>query len=75
MAEQSHKSLHGLLEILNRLQANEHINIPTNVLDAIRTEIAKKQVDPSTYQIKLILRKLDMVKYYEYIPYILQLIY
>jgi hypothetical protein len=61
-------------EIINRLQAKECIIIPQHVLESIRFEIKKRNIQPSPYQIRHILRDLDLREYYENIPYILQLI-
>uniref|UniRef100_A0A6C0CCI0 DNA-directed RNA polymerase n=1 Tax=viral metagenome TaxID=1070528 RepID=A0A6C0CCI0_9ZZZZ len=71
MTEPSYKTLDELLGILNRLQAKEHFDIPQNVIDTIRFEIDKQQLDPTAHNVRKILRDQNLRKHYEHIPYIL----
>jgi hypothetical protein len=61
-------------EILSQFQAKETTQIPSHVIDAIRARIKKERINDISkinYQkMREILRKLELNKYFEHIPYI-----
>lgn len=73
----AYKRINHLTEILSQLQAKESTDIPQKVFDAIKRELKKRKInkdDLDIFKLRRVLKKLNYRKYYEHVPYILQII-
>lgn len=63
-----------LNEWLLQFQAKETTNIPNEVIEQLRSEFRKQKIknikDITNAKVKALLKKLNMSKYYEHVPYI-----
>jgi hypothetical protein len=63
---------------LNQIQGKEHVEIPQNIIDSLILEIKKERIkniaNINISQTKRLLKKLGYSKYYEHIPYIINMI-
>lgn len=70
----SYKRDNHFNEWILQLQAQEQTNIPDEVIDKLRMEFKKQkikklsEINPS--KVRIFLKKLDLNKYYEHVPYI-----
>lgn len=70
----AYKKINHFNEWLAQFQAKETTDIPPDVYDSIRIELKKENIDPLTVKQKKIretLKKLNLNKYYEHVPHIL----
>ena len=70
----AYKKINHFNEWLAQFQAKETTDIPPEVYDSIRTELKKENINPLTVKQKKIrdtLKKLNLNKYYEHVPHIL----
>ena len=68
------KRSNHLNELLSQIQAKESTEIPKEIYNKITTEIQKKRLniaELNNNQMRTILRKLKLHKYYEHIPHII----
>jgi hypothetical protein len=73
----AYKRINHLTEILSQLQAKETTDIPSKVFENILRELKKRKIDKydlDIFKLRRILKKLNYRKYYEHVPYILQII-
>jgi len=73
----AYKRINHLTEILSQLQAKESTDIPPRVFESIHREIKKRKIckfDLDIFKLRRILKKLNLRKYYEHVPHILQII-
>lgn len=73
----AYKRINHLTEILSQLQAKESTDIPPKIFDSILREIKKRKIDKNDldiFRLRRILKKLSLIKYYEHVPHILQII-
>jgi len=73
----AYKRINHLTEILSQLQAKETTDIPLDVFECIYAELKKRNKnknDLDIFSLRRILKQLDLRKYYEHIPHILQII-
>src|SRR5690606_34979796 len=73
----AYKRINHLTEILSQLQAKETTDIPIGVFDSIYEELKKRNKDKNDldiFSLRKILKQLNLRKYYEHIPHILQII-
>jgi hypothetical protein len=73
----AYKRINHLTEILSQLQAKESTDIPKRVFESVYRELRirntrKESVD--LFKLRRILKKLNLRKYYEHVPHILQII-
>ena len=70
----SYKRENHFNEWLSQFQAQEMTNIPTEVIDQLRSELKKMKIknleDITHAKIRGLLKKLRLNKYYEHVPYI-----
>ena len=70
----SYKRENHFNEWLSQFQAQETTNIPTEVIEQLRSELKKikvKNVEEITHaRVRGLLKKLKLNKYYEHVPYI-----
>ena len=70
----SYKRENHFNEWLSQFQAQEMTNIPTEVIDQLRSELIKMKIknleDITHAKIRGLLKKLRLNKYYEHVPYI-----
>lgn len=70
----SYKRDNHFNEWLLQFQAQETTNIPNEVIDQLRSEFRKQKIknikDITHTKVKSLLKKLNMSKYYEHVPYI-----
>ena len=73
----AYKRINHLTEILSQLQAKESTDIPPKVFETILRELKKRKInknDLDLFRLRRILKKLDLRKYYEHVPHMLQII-
>lgn len=73
----AYKRINHLTEILSQLQAKESTDIPQKVYDSIFKELKKRKINKNElemFKLRRILKKLELRKYYEHVPHILQII-
>jgi hypothetical protein len=70
----SYKRDNHLNELILQFQAQETTNIPSTVIDQLRSEFRKQKIkninDITNAKVRLLLKKLRLNKYYEHVPYI-----
>lgn len=69
----AYKRINHFKEIIAQFQGKETTQIPAHIIDSIKQQIKKERVDIRTYtneNIKEMLKKLGLSKYYEHIPFI-----
>jgi hypothetical protein len=69
----AYKRINHFKEILAQFQGKETTQIPTQVIESIKTQVKKERIELSTIsneKTKDILKKLGYNKYYEHIPFI-----
>lgn len=73
----AYKRINHLTEILSQLQAKESTDIPIEVFESIFRELKKQCInkdDLDIFRLRRILKKLQLNKFYEHVPHILQII-
>jgi len=73
----AYKRINHLTEILSQLQAKESTDIPPRVFESVSRELKKRKInkdDLDIFYLRKILKKLNLRKYYEHVPHILQII-
>ena len=73
----AYKRINHLTEILSQLQAKESTDIPPKVFEIILRELKKRKInknDLDLFRLRRILKRLDLRKYYEHVPHMLQII-
>jgi len=73
----AYKRINHLTEILSQLQAKESTDIPPKVFETILKELKKRKInknDLDLFRLRRILKKLNLRKYYEHVPHMLQII-
>lgn len=73
----AYKRINHLTEILSQLQAKESTDIPPKVFETILRELKKRKInknDLDLFRLRRILKRLDLRKYYEHVPHMLQII-
>lgn len=73
----AYKRINHLTEILSQLQAKESTDIPPQVFERMYSEIRKRKIDKNyldIFKLRRILKNLELRKYYEHVPHILQII-
>uniref|UniRef100_A0A6C0CAT9 Viral late gene transcription factor 3 zinc ribbon domain-containing protein n=1 Tax=viral metagenome TaxID=1070528 RepID=A0A6C0CAT9_9ZZZZ len=73
----AYKRINHLTEILSQLQAKESTDIPPRVFECMYGEIKKRKIDKNDldiFKLRRILKNLNLRKYYEHVPHILQII-
>lgn len=73
----AYKRINHLTEILSQLQAKESTDISQKVFESIQRELKKRKIDKNEldiFRLRRILKILNLRKYYEHVPHILQII-
>lgn len=73
----AYKRINHLTEILSQLQAKESTDIPPKVFETILKELKKRKInrnDLDLFRLRRILKKLNLRRYYEHVPHMLQII-
>jgi hypothetical protein len=73
----AYKRINHLTEILSQLQAKESTDIPSKVFESVLRELKKRKINKDEldiFRLRRILKKLNLRKYYEHVPHILQII-
>lgn len=73
----AYKRINHLTEILSQLQAKESTDIPQKVFENVFRELKRRKISKDEldiFRLRRILKRLNLRKYYEHVPHILQII-